>query len=42
MKKLDLSTLSTVSGGTDKGHGHDKGYDKGHDKGHGHKGKDKS
>jgi hypothetical protein len=38
MKKLDLSTLSTVSGGTDKGHGHDKGYDKGH----GHKGKDKS
>lgn len=36
MKKLDLSTLSTVSGGTDKG------YDKGHDKGHGHKGKDKS
>ncbi len=36
MRKLDLDTLKTVSGGT-KNYGHDKGHDKGHGKG-----KDKS
>ena len=40
MRKLDLDTLKTVSGGTNKGHGYDKGH--GHDKGGKGKGKDKS